>query len=252
MARFDGKVAVVTGAGQGLGAAVAKAFIDEGAKVIMIARTAAKLENVAAELGENAIVFPMDISVEADWHKLVQFIKDNFGEIDYLVNNAAVNKLKNIRVETIEEFVETVNTNLVGTYMGIKLCHEVIKKGCYSTIVNIGSIGGMRSGPANCHDPAYNATKAGIAMLTKHVAYEYGKDYIKCMTVIPAAMDSPMRSAYHAAHPDVAAASKASKPLPPHVAQPSELAAAVLFCCDPANISLTGSEILVDNGMMTH
>lgn len=248
MARFDGKIAVVTGAGQSLGLAVSEAFIKEGAKVIMIGRTASKIEAAAASLGESAIPYPMDVGVEQHWLDLVEYIKKNFGEIDYVINNAAVMKSENVFTTTLASFQDTMKTNLEGTFMSMKYMYEVMKKGCYSAFVNIASIGAHRSGPSNCYDIAYNASKGAVLQISKHCAYAYAPDRIKVNIVTPASIDSPMRAAYYAANPEYAKSAAERMPMPPHTTQPYEMAPAVLFCCDPACPTMTGAEILVDNG----
>lgn len=251
MSRFENKVAVVTGASKGLGFAVAKAFAAEGAKVVMIARTVDQLEAAAAAVGENAYAFPMDVGYAENWEKLVAFIKEKFGEMDYLVNNAACLKQKDIKAISVEEFEETLRTNLEGPFLGTKYCYEVMKKGVYSAVVNVASVGARISGPKAANDPGYNSTKAGLIMLTKHTAYALGPDCIRANVVLPGGMNSAMRDAYLKQYPERAAASNANKPLPPHVAEPEEVAAAVLFCCDPACKSMSGAEIIVDNAMTT-
>lgn len=248
MARFEGKLAVVTGAGQSIGLKTAKAFIDEGAKVILAGRTASKIEAAAASLGENAIPFTMDVGVEADWAKLVDYIKENFGEIDYLVNNAAIMPNKNIFNHTLESFREVERCNLESVFLGCKYCYDVLKKGCYSAIVNVSSVGAVRNGPSGTNDCAYNATKAGVNMLTKHCAYEFAGDTIKVNAVMPASVNTPMRVEYLKKYPDLAANAAKTKPLAPHCTEPEHIAAAILFCCDPACPTMTGETIMIDSG----
>ncbi len=251
MARFEGKLAVVTGAGQSIGLKTAKAFVDEGAKVILVGRTAAKIEAAAASLGENAIPYTMDIGVEADWLTLVEYIKSNFGEMDYLVNNAGIIPGKSIKEMDLDTFKEVERINLEGTFLGMKHCYEVLKKGTYSAIVNVSSVGSKRTGPNSANDVAYNATKAGINMLTKHAAYMYGPDCIRVNCVLPASVNTPMREEYFKTHPEALANTAKTKPIPPHCTEPEHIAAAILFCCDPSCCTMTGTEVLVDAGFMT-
>lgn len=250
MERFKDKVVVVTGAGQGLGKVVAKMFADEGAKVILAGRTASKVENAAAEIGGSAVPFTMDYGVEADWARLVDFIKSSYGELDYLVNNAAIIMQKDILTMTFEEFKETEHCNLDSVFLGMKYCHEVLKKGVYSAIVNISSVGGLKAGPSTGNDAGYNATKAGVRNLTKHAAYVFAPEAIRVNSVHPSGINTQMRKDVIAAHPELEAAAAATNPIPPYCSEPEEVASVVLFLCDPASRTMTGSEVVIDCGAM--
>lgn len=250
MERFKDKVVVVTGAGQGLGKVVAKMFADEGAKVILAGRTASKVENAAAEIGGSAVPFTMDCGVEADWARLVDFIKSSYGELDYLVNNAAIIMQKDILTMTFEEFKETEHCNLDSVFLGMKYCHEVLKKGVYSAIVNISSVGGLKAGPSTGNDAGYNATKAGVRNLTKHAAYVFAPEAIRVNSVHPSGINTQMRKDVIAAHPELEAAAAATNPIPPYCSEPEEVASVVLFLCAPASRTMTGSEVVIDCGAM--
>lgn len=250
MERFKDKVVVVTGAGQGLGKVVAKMFADEGAKVILAGRTASKVENAAAEIGGSAVPFTMDCGVEADWARLVDFIKSSYGELDYLVNNAAIIMQKDILTMTFEEFKETEHCNLDSVFLGMKYCHEVLKKGVYSAIVNISSVGGLKAGPSTGNDAGYNATKAGVRNLTKHAAYVFAPEAIRVNSVHPSGINTQMRKDVIAAHPELEAAAAATNPIPPYCSEPEEVASVVLFLCDPASRTMTGSEVVIDCSAM--
>lgn len=250
MERFKDKVVVVTGAGQGLGKVVSKMFADEGAKVILAGRTASKVENAAAEIGGSAVPFTMDCGVEADWARLVDFIKSSYGELDYLVNNAAIIMQKDILTMTFEEFKETEHCNLDSVFLGMKYCHEVLKKGVYSAIVNISSVGGLKAGPSTGNDAGYNATKAGVRNLTKHAAYVFAPEAIRVNSVHPSGINTQMRKDVIAAHPELEAAAAATNPIPPYCSEPEEVASVVLFLCDPASRTMTGSEVVIDCGAM--
>lgn len=251
MERFKDKVVVVTGAGQSLGKVTAKMFADEGAKVILAGRTAWKMEAAAKEIGGSAVPFTMDCGVEADWVRLVDFIKTNYGELDYLVNNAAIILQKDILTMTFEEFKETEHCNLDSVFLGMKYCHEVLKKGVYSAIVNVSSVGGLKAGPSTGNDAGYNATKAAVRNLTKHAAYVFAPECIRVNSVHPSGINTQMRADYVAAHPEAEAAAATTNPLPPYCSEPEEVAAVILFLCDPASRTMTGAEAVIDCGAMT-
>lgn len=250
MARFEGKVAVVTGAAQGVGYATAQKFIEEGATVVGVGRTASKMEKAASELGDKFVPYTMNVGSEEDWKGLVSFLKEKFGEIDYLVNNAAIIMQKDILTMTYEEFKLTTNTNLDSVFLGMKLCHEVIKKGCYSAIVNISSVGGIKAGPDTGNDSGYNAAKAGVRNLTKHASFVFAPDKIRVNSVHPGAIATQMLVDYLAAFPETEKNMAANSPLAPHYSEAREVAECVLFLCDPASKPVTGTELVCDCGMM--
>ncbi len=250
MGKFDGKVAVVTGGGQSVGRIMAQMFANEGAHVVVTGRTASKIEATADLIGrDKATPFVMDIALEEDWVKLATFLKEKFGEIDYLVNNAAIILGKSIFDMSLEEFRQTEKTNLESVFLGMKYCYGVLKKGCYSAIVNVSSAASKMTGPTLV-DGAYAATKAGVNMLSKHAAYFFGKDCIRVNTIIVGGINTAMREAYIQQHPEALEIASKSKAIPPYCSEAEEIAAAVLMACDPACRTMTGSEITIDAGML--
>ncbi|MBR2532459.1 MAG: SDR family oxidoreductase [Lachnospiraceae bacterium] len=250
MSRFEGKVAVVTGAGQGVGLACAKKFVAEGATVVGVGRTESKLVKAAEEIGEKYIPYTMDVGSEDDWKAFVEWLHEKFGEIDILVNNAAIIMQKDILTMTYDEFKSTVNTNLDSVFLGMKLGYEVIKKDNYSAIVNISSVGGLKAGPDTGNDAGYNAAKAGVRNLTKHASFVFAKDKIRVNSVHPGAIATQMLVDYLAAYPEIEKTMAVNSPLPPHYSTADEVAECVLFLCDPASKPVTGSELVCDCGMM--
>ncbi len=250
MGRFEGKIAVVTGAGQGVGLACAKKFVAEGATVVGVGRTEAKLLKAAEEIGGEYIPYTMNVGSEEDWIRFIRFLRDKFGTIDILVNNAAIIMQKDILTMTYEEYKTTINTNLDSVFLGMKLGYEVIKKDNYSAIVNISSVGGLKAGPDTGNDAGYNAAKAGVRNLTKHASYVFAKDKIRVNSVHPGAIATQMLVDYLAAYPEIEKTMAVNSPLPPHYSTADEIAECVLFLSDPASKPVTGSELVCDCGMM--
>lgn len=251
MNRFKDKVVAVTGAGQGVGLAVTKQFVEEGAKVIVIGRTLSKLENTVKIVGEeNAVAYAMDVGVEQDWKNLVEFIKEKYGKLDILINNAGIIMSKDLLNMTYEEFKENERINLDSVFLGMKYTYEVLVKNATSAIVNISSIGGMKSGPDAGNDAGYNATKAAVRNLTKHASYVFAKDSIRVNSIHPGGINTDMLKNYLELYPELRDTLAVTSPLPPHYAEPEDVAAAILFLASDEAKAITGTELIVDNGMM--
>lgn len=251
MGRFSDKTVVVTGASKGLGYYITKEYISEGARVIMIARGEERLRAAADSMqSPNAIVFPADVSKEESWVKLVDFIKTNYGEMDILINNAAIIPGADILNMPFSQFREVTGTNMDGVFLGMKYCHEVLKKDCYSTIVNISSVGGLKAGPSTGNDAGYNASKAAVRNLTKHAAYVFAPDKIRVVSVHPSGINTDMRKQIMQAHPELEESAKAKSPLYPHCNEPEDLAKVVAFLTTPEAKGIDGSEIVVDCAAM--
>ncbi len=188
--KLKGKVAIVTGGGKGLGRGIALAFAREGANVAIAGRSEDALLKTAAEierLGRKALAIPTDVSKEDQVSNFVNKVKDEFGEIDFLVNNAGVLLSKKVTETALEDWEEVINTNLRGTFLMTRAVLEIMKKQRSGHIFNISSVGG-RIGLAE--KSAYCASKFGIVGFSKAVAKEVKQDNIKVQIVYPYMVDS--------------------------------------------------------------
>lgn len=252
MSRFEGFTAVVTGGAQGLGYQIVKKLVAEGATVIAIDCQEEKIKNSCAEIGEKAIPWVMDIADEQSWIDLYDHIKNTYGELDILVNNAAIMTYKDILNTPTDEWKRMLDVNLSGDWFAMKYAHDVMKQGVYRGIVNVLSTAAVRTGPATGDDGAYIATKGAVLQLTKHVAGIYAKDCIRVNAVLPSAMMTPMLQHNIDHLPGTLDLMKTVNPLPPHYGLPEEVADAVLFLLDPkAARNITGVPLLCDSGSMT-
>jgi 3alpha(or 20beta)-hydroxysteroid dehydrogenase len=187
MAMLDGKVALVTGAARGLGAAIVERMVAEGATVVAADRRAEDGARAAEAAGAEFV--ELDVTDAQAWQACVAGIVARHGRLDILVNNAGIIRVKTIRECPPEEFRQVVDTNLAGTFLGIKsVAEQMIAQGG-GAIVNMSSPGGMEG---TYGMPAYTASKWGIRGLTKTAAVEFGQFGIRVNAVIPGPMPTAM------------------------------------------------------------
>lgn len=252
MKRFENKVVVVTGAGQGIGFAITKKFAEEGATVIATGRTFSKVENTANTLKPLKVVpYGMDCGVEEDWKKLVSYIKDNYGALDVLVNNAGIEMSKDILTMTFDEFRKVENCNVDSVFLGMKYCYDVLKKGEDASIINISSVASRKGGLSCGNDGSYSASKAAVNMLAKHAAFNFAKDKIRVNTILPGGVRTAMVDEFFATTPNAEEVLAGMNPLPPHIAEPEAIADATLFLASSQSANTTGTELVIDSGMLT-
>lgn len=250
MNRLTDKVAVITGGNSGVGAAAAKSFADEGAKVVITARRADKLEEVAKEIRDNGgevLAVSCDISKPEDAKKLVEAALKEFGQIDILVNNAGVLEegLKPIAKATDEDIDRILDTNLKGTmYVTREVLKEMEQNG-EGTVVNVASVAGDKG----CGGAAYVASKAGLIGLTKHIGMRYGGK-IRANVVCPGTIMTPMtmNSSQADMDMDMMAAMNAHLDLKARIAMPEDVANIVLFLASDESRAMTGQVLVADFG----
>jgi 3alpha(or 20beta)-hydroxysteroid dehydrogenase len=243
MARLDGKVAIVTGGAQGQGAAIARAFVAEGARVA-IADIADDLgEILAKELGEAAHYRHHDVSDEASWTALVDEANDRFGPVNVLANNAGILRFGEIDTMPLEEVELIWRVNQRGTFLGMRAVIPTMKRNGGGAIVNASSIeglGGMGSVAAYC------GSKWAIRGMTKSAALELGAFGIRVNSVHPGMIDTPMTRVHGG---DVAMEFGASK-VPMHrVGYPEDIAPVYVFLASDESGYMNGAELAVDGGV---
>ncbi|MDP6347194.1 MAG: SDR family oxidoreductase [Dehalococcoidia bacterium] len=246
--RLDGKVALVTGGSRGVGRAVALAFAEAGADVVIAARKVPDLESTAAEiekLGRKALPVSAHMGRKEDRERLIDTVAGEFGHIDVLVNNAATNTHYGPAMDISEEsWDKIVEANLKGqlflTQAVVKLMRQHGKGG---TIVNVASDGGFRPYP---NIGIYGVTKAGLIMLTKVLAQELGKDNIRVNAVAPGWLQTGF-SRIVWEDPDTLG-DILGHTTTGRLGQAEDVAGAVLLLASDASHHISGQTIIIDGG----
>ena len=182
MGRMDGKVALISGGARGQGAAEARLFAHEGAKVVfgdIRDELGQKVEEEIQGLGDDAAYVHLDVTKEPDWERVIELAERKYGKLNVLVNNAAILIRKEIEDTTEEDWDLIMDVNAKGVFLGTKHAIPAMRRAGGGSIVNISSISGLVGiGPA-----AYIATKGAVRLLTKSTAIQYAKDNIRANSV---------------------------------------------------------------------
>ena len=248
MGKLDGKVALITGAASGMGRATAMLFAGEGAKVAIAdcveeggLETVQKIKQEAGE----AIFINVDVAKAAEVEQMVGKAVGEYGRVDVLFNNAGVAG-KTIRTAeyTEEEWDQVLSVNLKGVFLGSKYIVPVMLSQGGGVIVNTASTGGMVGLPFM---PAYCASKAGVILLTKTMAMEYGGDNIRVNCICPGAIHTAMTEPWLPADPAARQAHMQANLLG-RWGRPEDIAAAALYLASDDAAYLTGVALVVDGG----
>jgi len=188
--RVAGKAAIVTGAGTGIGRAIALALAREGAKVVVAGRRREKLEEVAQAIrraGGEAVVTVCDVSIEADSQRVVKDAEEAFGRVNVLVNNAGALSVSTVEGISVEEWDRLMATNLKGPFLMSRAVLPAMRRAGGGAIVNVGSVLGL---VAMKDRAAYCASKGGVTMLTKAMALDQAQDKIRVNCICPAIVET--------------------------------------------------------------
>jgi NAD(P)-dependent dehydrogenase (short-subunit alcohol dehydrogenase family) len=246
---IKGKVAIVTGAGGGVGKAISKRLSSEGCKVIMLGRDRTKLQKAASEIGnkKNTMTVIADITKEAEVLSAIDQTINSFDKIDILINNAGIiNDPTPFHEMSEDQWDDLVKTNLFGMFRMTKAVIPIMIENGAGSIVNISSVLGIRSIP-RVPLSVYAATKAGVIMFTRSIAVEYGQYKIRCNCVAPSTIRSSIIEPYLQ---DEEAKKLLESTFPLHViGEPEDISGAVAYLCSDDSKWVTGTIMIVDGGL---
>lgn len=246
--RLKDKVAIVTGASSDIGKGIVKKFVEEGAKVILIARDLEKLENTRKEVGcdEQSASVLCDVTNESQVQQTINQIMDTYGKIDILVNSAgAINDPIHFHQMQDSDIKNLINVNMLGVFQMTKAVLGKMTDVKSGTIINLGSISSERAIP-RVHLAVYSSTKAAISMFTRSIAVEYARKNIRCNCVNPGIINSGMIKPYL---DDPQARKILEERLPlARIGEPEDVANAVLYFASDDASWVTGTTLNVDGG----
>lgn len=246
MTRLAGKIAIITGAAQGMGEAHARRFVREGARVVLTDVNEEGGRALAAELGENAFFLRQDVASAADWSDVVAKAEAHFGAVTILVNNAGViGPVQGLLDFSEDDFLKVCAINQLGVFLGMKAVVPGMMAAGGGSIVNISSIAGML-GTRESSNAAYCASKWAVRGMSKLIAARYGHAGIRVNSVHPGYILTPMMIA---ATDENGGGAAAAIPLG-RLAQPDEVANVVLFLASDEASFVSGAEHVVDGAMI--
>jgi 3-oxoacyl-[acyl-carrier protein] reductase len=243
--RLKDKVAIVTGAGSGMGEAIAQTYAREGARVAVLDINEQAAQRVAASIGANAAPVACDVTRRDDLDRAVDATLKAFGKVDILVNNAGVTHVNKPLMEIGEdEFERVFAVNVKGVFLGIQAVVPQMRKAGGGAIITIGSTAGLRPRPGLS---AYNATKGAVHNLTKTLAVELAPDNIRVCAIAPVATDTPLLPTFLGPAPGQREKFIATVPLG-RLATAQDIADTALFLVSQEARFLTGNIVEVDGG----
>ena len=249
--RLENKVALISGGARGMGAVEAKLFVKEGARVVfgdILDEEGKRVEAEIREIGGEATYLHLDVTVEQDWKQAMDSVASRYGRLDILVNNAGIvpqysleDPLANTSVELWDRVMEV---NVKGTFLGTKYAIPLMRLAGGGSIVNISSGAGISPSPET--PPSYSASKGAVRIFTKSIAIQYAKDNIRCNSVHPGPIDTPM---LRTARTGSASAEEQLHLIPlGRVGTSEEIAYGVLYLASDEASFVTGSELVIDGG----
>jgi NAD(P)-dependent dehydrogenase (short-subunit alcohol dehydrogenase family) len=250
--KLEDKVAIVTGAASGIGRASANAFAREGARVAVVDIDAERGEETAARIishGDEALFFQADVSVEDEIKRVIELTDSRWGRIDILFNNAGVVLVKPLEEMTEEEWDRVMAINVKAAFLAIKHTVPHMRRNGGGVILNTGSIASFTG---QLGTPVYSASKGAIALLTKSLALDYGRDRIRVNCICPGITDTPMLREHLGQGDEGEARIRARLSRVPlgQILRPEDVARAALYLVSDDSLGISGVLHVVDGGLL--
>jgi NAD(P)-dependent dehydrogenase (short-subunit alcohol dehydrogenase family) len=245
--RLGGKVALISGGARGIGAATARLFAREGARVVIGDLLEAEGRRVEAELaapGGHALYVPLDVTSESAWERAVSAAVGRFGRLDVLVNNAGIGGAGRLEETRLEDWNRVMDVNAKGVFLGTRAAIPALRQAGGGSIVNISSQLGLVG--MDDSSPQYQASKGAVRLLTKLTALQYAKERIRANSVHPGPIITPMTEGRRA-DPTIFARMTSRIPLGRY-GEAEEVAYGVLYLASDESRFVTGSELVIDGG----
>ena len=242
--RLDGKVALISGGASGIGAAHARVFAAEGARVVIGDIQEAKGQQVAADVntnGDEAVFVHLDVTDENDWQNAVHEAVARFGKLTTLINNAGVYWPGGVEEETRDKWQKMIEINQTGVWLGMKTALPALRASGNAAIVNISSLYGLIGSPGSI---AYHASKGAVRLMSKAAALEYVRQGIRVNSIHPGQIDTPILAGLT---PEQDAQIKEVTPMG-RLGRPEEIAYGSLYLCSDEASYTTGTELVIDGG----
>jgi 3alpha(or 20beta)-hydroxysteroid dehydrogenase len=244
--RLEGKVAIVSGGARGIGAATVRAFVEQGASVVVGDVLTDQAVALAAELGSRCVATQLDVRDRDSWASAVDLANSTFGPVTVLVNNAGVNSLSPIDQLALDDFRRLFDVHVIGALLGIQAVSPGMKTHGIGSIVHVCSTTGLVGLAGN---GAYAMSKAASTMLARTAALELGQFGIRVNSVHPGGVDTDMQRDLPIADQSTRDAWYGRLPIS-RVAQPEEVASAIVFLASDESSLSTGSQLLIDCGQL--
>jgi 3alpha(or 20beta)-hydroxysteroid dehydrogenase len=242
--RLDGKVAIITGAAGGIGAASARRFAAEGASLLLTDADSSGASQLAQELGGRAISRAHDVTSESDWGAVAASALEAYGRVDILLNNAGVFLAAPLLETTLEDFQRVIQVNTVGVFLGMRALAPSMSAQRAGSIINVSSVAGLGGSP---YLTAYAASKWAVRGMTKVVAKELAPFGVRVNSLHPGQIDTDMNARQREKTPELI--DKLIRAIPmQRIGTPEEVADAALYLACDESAYVTGSELIIDGG----